>query len=67
LPFNLVPFSGSAGSRHLAQLAKAEGWHLEAVLNNDIVCGVSTPGMAGIDKSAVRVFYEGVPGPAKIE
>ena len=35
---------GLNGSRHLAQLAKAEGWPLEAVLNNDIVGGDTTPG-----------------------
>ena len=58
---------GLNGSRHLAKLAKAEGWQLEAVLNNDIVGGDTTPGMVGIDKNAVRVFSEGVPGPATIE
>ena len=58
---------GLNGSRHLAKLAKTEGWQLEAVLNNDIVGGDTTPGMSGADKSAVRVFSEGVPGPATIE
>ena len=58
---------GLNGSRHLAKLAKAEGWQLEAVLNNDIVGGDTTPGMSGADKTAVRVFSEGVPGPATIE
>ncbi len=55
---------GLLGSRHLAKLARAEGWELEAVLNNDIVGGDTTPGQTGEDKSAVRVFSEGVPGPA---
>ena len=55
---------GLNGSRHLAKLAKAEGWDLEAVLNNDIVGGDTTPGQVGQDKSAVRIFSEGVPGPA---
>ena len=58
---------GLNGSRHLAKLAKAEGWQLEAVLNNDIVGGDTTPGMSGADKSAVRVFSEGVPGPATLD
>ena len=35
------------GSRHLAKLAKAEGWDLEAVLNDDIVGGDTTPGADG--------------------
>lgn len=58
---------GLNGSRHLAKLAKTEGWQLEGVLNNDIVGGDTTPGDTGEDKSAVRVFSEGVPGPATIE
>ncbi len=58
---------GLFGSRHLARLAKAEGWQLEAVLNNDIVGGDTTPGATGADKTAVRVFSEGVPGPATME
>jgi hypothetical protein len=58
---------GLNGSRHLAKLAKSEGWDLEEVLNNDIVGGDTTPGATGQDKSAVRVFSEGVPGPATLE
>jgi Peptidase family M28 len=58
---------GLNGSRHFAQLAKSQGWNLEAVLNNDIVGGDTTPGAVGVDKSAVRVFSEGVPGPTTIE
>jgi hypothetical protein len=58
---------GLNGSHHLAKLAKAEGWQLEAVLNNDIVGGDTTPGATGADKTAVRVFSEGVPGPATLE
>jgi hypothetical protein len=55
---------GLLGSRHLAQLAKAEGWPLEAVLNDDIVGGDTTPGESGQDKDAVRVFSESVPATA---
>lgn len=58
---------GLNGSRHLAKLAKSEGWKLEAVLNNDIVGGDTTPGAKGQDKHAVRVFSEAVPNAATIE
>jgi len=58
---------GLDGSRHFAKLAKSEGWDLQAVLNNDIVGGDTTPGAVGADKSAVRVFSEGVPGPATLD
>ena len=58
---------GLNGSRHLAKLARAEGWDLEAVLNNDIVGGDTTPGRAGQDLSAVRLFSEGVPATATLE
>ncbi|MDP9051064.1 MAG: M28 family metallopeptidase [Acidobacteriota bacterium] len=57
---------GLNGSRHLARLAKAEHWDLQAVLNNDIIGGDTTPGDNLQDKSAVRVFSEGVPGPATL-
>jgi hypothetical protein len=58
---------GLNGSAHLARLAKSEGWDLEAVLNNDIVGGDTTPGDTLQDKSAVRVFSEGVPGAATLD
>jgi hypothetical protein len=58
---------GLNGSRHLAKLAKSEGWDLEAVLNNDIVGGDTTPGMTGQDKNTVRVFSEGVPANATLD
>lgn len=58
---------GLLGSRHLAKLAKSEGWDLQAVLDNDIVGGDTTPGAKGQNKSAVRVFSEGIPGPATLE
>jgi hypothetical protein len=58
---------GLNGSAHLARLAKSERWQLEAVLNNDIVGGDTTPGDHGQDKSAVRVFSEGVPSPTTPE
>jgi hypothetical protein len=49
---------GLNGSRHFAQMAKAQGWNIEAVLNNDIVGGDRSPQQ---DASVVRVFSEGVP------
>ncbi len=58
---------GLNGSRHLAKLAKSEGWPLEAVLNNDIVGGDTTPGDTQEDKNAVRVFSESVPATATPE
>jgi hypothetical protein len=58
---------GLDGSRHLAQLAKSEGWQLEGVLNNDIVGGNTTPGETLQDKSAVRLFSEGIPANATPE
>jgi hypothetical protein len=58
---------GLYGSGHLAKLAKAEGWELEGVLNNDIVGGDTTPGQTGQDKTAVRVFSEGVPATATLD
>ncbi len=62
---------GLNGSAHLAKLAKSENWQLEAVLNNDIVGGDTTPGNTTPpniqDKTAVRVFSEGVPANATPE
>ena len=49
------------GSRHLAKLAQLAGWHVEAMLDDDIVGGNSTPGDLYQDKSRVRVFSEGTP------
>jgi Zn-dependent M28 family amino/carboxypeptidase len=52
---------GLNGSAHFAKMAKAQGWNLEAVLNNDIVGGNRTPGDTGQDLHTVRVFSEGLP------
>jgi hypothetical protein len=52
---------GLYGSSHLAKLARSEGWQLEAVLNNDIVGGNTTPGDGLQQKDRVRVFSEGLP------
>src|SRR6267378_1219815 len=52
---------GLNGSRHFAEMAKQQGWKLEAVLNNDIVGGDRNPQQ---DASVVRVFSEGLPAVA---
>ncbi len=51
---------GLYGSAHFAKMAKAAGWDLEAVLNNDIVGGDRTPGDTLQDRHVVRVFSEGI-------
>jgi hypothetical protein len=55
---------GLNGSRHFAKMAKAQGWNLEAALNNDIVGGNKTPGDTMQDPHTVRVFSEGIPANA---
>ena len=52
---------GLNGSKHFAQMAKQQGWKLEAVLNNDIVGGNLAPEQ---DAGVVRVFSEGLPASA---
>lgn len=52
---------GLNGSKHFAQMAKQQGWNIEAVLNNDIVGGDRN---AQQDTSVVRVFSEGIPAAA---
>lgn len=49
---------GLYGSKHFAEFAKAQGWQIEAVLNNDIVGGDQSPGQ---DPKVVRIFSEGIP------
>jgi Peptidase family M28 len=49
---------GLFGSAHFAQMARSQGWNIEAVLNNDIVGGNLGPGQNG---HVVRVFSEGIP------
>ena len=52
---------GLNGSKHFAQMAKQQGWKIEAVLNNDIVGGDRNQGQ---DTNVVRVFSEGIPNAA---
>ncbi len=49
---------GLYGSAHFAEMAKQQGWDIEAVLNNDIVGGDKSPRQ---DHNVVRVFSEGIP------
>jgi hypothetical protein len=49
---------GLNGSSHFAKMARAQGWDIEATLNNDIVGGDRNPQQ---DPAVVRVFSEGVP------
>jgi len=49
---------GLYGSKHFAEFAKAQGWDIEAVLNDDIVGGDKSPGQ---DPKVVRVFSESIP------
>ncbi len=49
---------GLNGSKHFAEMAKQQGWNIEAALNNDIVGGDRNPQQ---DTSVVRVFSEGLP------
>ena len=58
---------GLIGSRFLAERARKEGWDLEAVLNNDIVGGDTTPGDRLQSKRRVRVFSQGIDPAAPIE
>ena len=58
---------GLDGAKHFAQMARVQGWNIEAVLNNDIVGGNTTPGDTQQRKDTVRVFSEGVPASAKPE
>jgi len=58
---------GLYGSAHFAKVAKAVGWDIEAVLNNDIVGGDSTSGDAQRNPHIVRVFSEGTSSTASAE
>ena len=52
---------GLYGSKHFAEFAKAEGWDIAAVLNNDIVGGDKSTGQ---DAKVVRVFSDSIPDSA---
>lgn len=52
---------GLFGSKHMASLAKTEGWNLVAMLNNDMIGNSGSSGTLLNDNMRVRVFSEGVP------
>lgn len=48
---------GLYGGRHMAEVAKADGWRIEAVLNNDMIGNIA--GIDGVvDNTTARVFSE---------
>ena len=51
---------GLLGSTHFAEEAKKKSWNVDAMLDNDIV-GNTLGGNGVRDRSALRVFSEGVP------
>ena len=55
---------GLNGSREFAKMAKAEGWNIAGVLNNDIVGGNKSKEQ---DPTIVRVFSEGIPVTATMD
>lgn len=52
---------GLLGAKFMATKAKAEGWNIEAVLNNDIMGSNNTSETNIIDNTRIRVFSEGIP------
>src|SRR5580693_9063129 len=52
---------GLLGSTYMAKKAKAAGWNIEAVLNNDIMGSNNSNETNIIDNTQVRVFSEGLP------
>jgi len=52
---------GLLGAAHLAQKAKAEGWNLAAMINNDMIGNSASNGTNLRDNTRLRVFSEGIP------
>lgn len=52
---------GLLGAKHMASLAKSEGWNLVAMLNNDMIGNSGSSGTLLNDNMRVRIFSEGVP------
>lgn len=52
---------GLLGSTYMASKAKAAGWNIEAVLNNDIIGSNNSNQTNIINNTQVRVFSEGLP------
>ncbi|HLI94446.1 MAG TPA: M20/M25/M40 family metallo-hydrolase, partial [Puia sp.] len=51
---------GLLGSTYMAKKAKAAGWNIEAVLNNDIMGSNNSNETNVIDNTRIRVFSEGL-------
>jgi len=49
------------GSGFMANKAKKENWHIEAMLNNDMIGNNTSSGTNLIDNTRLRVFSEGLP------
>ena len=52
---------GLLGAAHLAKRAKAEGWNLAAMINNDMIGNSASNGTNLRDNTRLRVFSEGIP------
>lgn len=52
---------GLLGSTYMAKKARAAGWNIEAVLNNDIIGSNNSNQTNIINNTQVRVFSEGLP------
>jgi peptidase M28-like protein len=52
---------GLLGSTFMAKKAKSQNWHIEAVLNNDIMGSNNSNETGIINNTEVRVFSEGLP------
>lgn len=52
---------GLLGSTYMAKKAKTKDWHIEAVLNNDIMGSNNSNQTGIINNTSVRVFSEGLP------
>lgn len=60
-----VAFSGEEqsllGSKMMAEIAKAENWQIEGVLNNDMIANTKAGETGEINDKFLRVFSEGLP------
>lgn len=52
---------GLLGAAHLAKRAKAEGWNMPAMINNDMIGNSASNGTNLRDNTRLRVFSEGIP------
>ena len=52
---------GLYGARYMASVARAEGWNLVAVLNNDMIGNSNASGTDTHDNTTLRIFSENIP------